>query len=210
MRLIRPGVLSRPSGRTWQRDDELGATTLTIATGHSIDALRFVVGDFSEVSAVVSTQATQWLETDTNEMLDVTAPDNILISGKLSNGAVVSAHVANIPWVGSGYRMEIYGREGTLIATSEDSPQLGEVLLQGARGNDTLEDITIPDKHTMVLEGMPKGPPHNVGQLYYQFGEGIRSGGDGYPDFDVAVDLHRFVDQIRQASNESRAVATGG
>ena len=134
MRLIRGGVLERPSGRTWQRDDELGATTLTIAAGHSIDALRFVVGDFSEVSTVVSTQCVQWFETDTQQYLDVTAPDNILVSGKLANGAVVSAHVASIPWAGSGYRLEIYGREGTLVATSEDSPQLGPVRLEGARG----------------------------------------------------------------------------
>ena len=62
MRLVREGVLSRPSGRTWQRDDTLGATTLTIATGHSIDALRYVVGEFSHVSSVVTTQCPQWLE----------------------------------------------------------------------------------------------------------------------------------------------------
>ena len=57
LRLIRGGVLSRTSDRTWQRDDSLGATTLTIACGHAIDALRYVVGDFSDVSSVVSTQA---------------------------------------------------------------------------------------------------------------------------------------------------------
>ena len=60
MRLIRGGVLERPSGRTWPRDNELGAHTLTIAAGHSIDALRFVAGEFSEVSSIVSTQVDQW------------------------------------------------------------------------------------------------------------------------------------------------------
>ena len=93
MRLIRGGVLERPSGRTWQRDNELGAHTLSIAAGHSIDALRFVAGEFSEVTSIVSTQVSQWLETDTQQMLDVTAPDNILVSGRLANGAVVSVHV---------------------------------------------------------------------------------------------------------------------
>ncbi len=72
--LIRDGVLERTSDRTWQRDDSLGATTLTIACGHTIDALRFVVGDFSHVSSVISTQATEWLETDTDQLVDVTAP----------------------------------------------------------------------------------------------------------------------------------------
>ena len=207
MRLIRGGVLERPSGRTWQRDDELGATTLTIAAGHSIDALRFVVGDFSEVSAVVSTQCDQWFETDTQQYLDVTAPDNILVSGKLANGAVVSAHVASIPWAGSGYRLEIYGREGTLVATSEDSPQLGPVRLEGARGSDELEELALSSNHTFVLEGMPQGAPYNVGQLYYMFGEAIRGEGARHPDFDTAVDLHRLVEAMRNASDTGRAVA---
>ncbi len=39
--LMREGVLSRPSHRTWQRDAELGANTLTIANGHTVDAMRF-------------------------------------------------------------------------------------------------------------------------------------------------------------------------
>ena len=209
MTLIRGGVLARPSGRTWQRDVELGANTLTIATGHSIDAMRFVAGDFAEVSAVVSTQCDQWYETDTDKYLDVTSPDNILINGRLESGAVASAHVASIPWAGSGYRLEVYGREGTLIATSEDSPQLGPVRLQGAEGSDELEDLTILDQHRFVLEGMPEGAPYNVGQLYYMFGEAIREQGERQPDFDTAVELHRLVDSIRKSSEERRAVAVG-
>ncbi len=126
------------SHRTWQRDAELGANTLTIANGHTIDAMRFVTGDFARLSAVVATQAKQWLDTGSNTWLDVTAPDNILVSGRLANGAVVSSHIAAIPYAGSGYRMEIYGREGTLVAAGEDSPQLGEVTLHGAQRGNTL------------------------------------------------------------------------
>ncbi len=210
MTLIRGGVLERPSDRTWQRDDTLGATTLTIASGHSIDAMRFVVGDFSQVSSVVSTQCQQWFETDTQQLLDVTAPDNILISGRLANGAVASVHVASNPWAGTGYRMEIYGREGTLVATSEDSPQLGPVRVQGVRKGDTLEDLDIPGHHTYVLEGMLPGAPFNVGQLYYQFGQAIRSEEKRHPDFDTAVDLHRFIDAVRKSSKEGRAVDVPG
>ena len=44
--LMRDGVLERTASRTWQRDVTLGANTLTIANGHTIDALRFVAGDF--------------------------------------------------------------------------------------------------------------------------------------------------------------------
>jgi predicted dehydrogenase len=54
---MRDGALERPSTRNWQRDVTLGANPLTIANGHVIDALRFVVGDFARVSCMVTTQA---------------------------------------------------------------------------------------------------------------------------------------------------------
>jgi predicted dehydrogenase len=206
--MIRSGVLHRTSDRTWQRDDSLGATTLTIPFGHTVDAFRYVVGDFSHVAAVVSTQATQWLETDTQRLVDVTAPDNVLVSGRLVSGAVASVHVAAIPWAGSGFRMEIYGREGTLVASAAESPQLVEVHLQGAKaGEDSLHDLSIPAQYTYVTELMPKGAPYNVGQMYALFGQAIRSGQPCQPNFDTAVELHRFIDTVREASQQGRELA---
>src|SRR5207237_8821232 len=101
--MIRDGVLSRPSHRTWQRDAALGANTLTIANGHTVDAMRFVTGDFRRLSALVATQAKQWLDTGTNTLLDVTSPDNVLLSVRLASGAVASVHIGAIPFAGSGY-----------------------------------------------------------------------------------------------------------
>jgi hypothetical protein len=86
--------------------------------------MRFVAGDFARLSAVVATQAKQWLDTGTKTWLDVTSPDNVLLSGRLTDGAVASVHLGAIPFAGSGYRMETYGRDGTLAATGADSPQL--------------------------------------------------------------------------------------
>mgnify|MGYP003394049203 CR=1 FL=1 len=209
MSLVRDGVLQRNSDRTWQRDAALGATTLTIASGHSIDAMRFVVGDFREMAALVSTQVPQWLEVDTQRMLDVSAPDNILVSGRLTNGAVASVHVASIPWAGSGYRMEIYGRQGSLVATGEDSPQLGAVQLQGTRGGGTLEPLDIPQRLRVVPDSMPQGAPYNVGQLYAHFARAIRTGdaSPSYATFETAVDLHRLIDTLSASSTSGRQLA---
>ena len=204
--LMREGVLSRPSHRTWQRDAELGANTLTIANGHTVDAMRFVAGDFGRLSAVVATQAKQWLDTGAKTWLDVTSPDNVLISGRLANGAVASVHIGAIPFAGSGYRMEIYGREGTLAATGEDSPQLGEVFLHGAKGGNTLAPIPVPARFTFAPPGTPAGEALNVGQMYTQFARAIRGGESRLPTFATAVDLHRLVDIIKQASDCRREV----
>ena len=207
--LMREGVLSRPSNRTWERDADLGANTLTIANGHTVDAMRFVAGDFARLSAVVATEARQWLDTGTNTLLDVTSPDNVLLSGRLANGAVASVHIAAIPFAGSGYRMEIYGREGTLVAAGEDSPQLSEVSLHGAKRGNTLAPMPAPERFRFAAPATPSGEAANVGQMYTLFAQAIRDGKNRKPDFDTAVDLHRLVDAIKQASDTGREVKFG-
>ena len=207
--LLRDGVLSRPSHRTWQRDVELGANTLTIAAGHTVDAMRFVTGDFTRLSAVVATQAKQWLDTGTGKLLDVTSPDNVLLNGRLANGAVASVHIGSIPFAGSGYRMEIYGREGTLVATGEDSPQLGRVQLHGAKLDNKLTPLPVPERFVMAAPGTPSGEPSNVGQMYALFAQAIRDGKSHQPTFETAVDLHRLIDAVRQSSDSGCEVKFG-
>lgn len=202
---MRDGPLERPSGRTWQRDFSLGANTLTIANGHVIDALRFVAGNFTRVSCMLTTQAKQWYETDTKQLVDVTSPDNVLVSGKLASGAVASVHVAAVPWAGHGFRMYVYGREGTLVVSGNISSQRGEMLrVQGARGSQELKDLPLPDRYVWVPQDFPRGDPFNVGQMYALFAEAVRTGKNRLPTFDTAVDLHRFLDTIKQASDTGR------
>ena len=202
---MREGALERSSGNTWQRDVSLGANTLTIANGHVIDALRFVAGNFARVACMVSAQAGQWYETDTQRFVEVTSPDNVRVSGQLESGAAASVHVGAVPWAGSGFRMEIYGREGTLATTGSVSSQRGEMLrVQGARGSHELQDLDIPDRFVYVPSGFPEGDPFNVGQMYTLFADAIRTGQSRVPTFDTAVDLHRFIDSLKRASDTGR------
>jgi predicted dehydrogenase len=202
---MRDGALERHSSRTWQRDASLGANTLTIANGHVIDALRFVAGNFTRVACMVTTQAQQWYQTDTQQFVDVTSPDNVRVCGQLESGAAVSVHVGAVPWAGSGFRMEIYGREGTLVTTGSVSSQRGEMLrVQGAQRSHALKDLAIPERFVFVPADFPRGDPFNVGQMYALFAEAIRTGQSRLPTFDIAVDLHRFVDTLKRASDAGR------
>ncbi|NQW22388.1 MAG: Gfo/Idh/MocA family oxidoreductase [SAR202 cluster bacterium] len=202
---MRDGALQRPSSRNWNLDASQGANTLTIANGHVIDALRFVLGDFKRVACMVTTQVQQIYETDTQQFVAATSPDNVRVSGQLERGAAASVHVGAVPWAGSGFRMEIYGREGTIVTTGSVSSQRGEMLrVQGAQGSHELQDLTIPDRFVYVPDDFPKGDPFNVGQMYALFAEAIRTGQSRLPTFDTAVDLHRFLDTIKEASDTGR------
>jgi len=202
---MRDGALERPSSRNWNLDASQGANTLTIANGHVIDALRMVLGNFTRVACMVTTQVQQIYETDTQQLVDVTSPDNVRVSGQLERGAAASVHVGAVPWAGSGFRMEIYGREGTLVTTGSVSSQRGEMLrVQGAKGSHELKDLTIPERFVYVPDDFPRGDPFNVGQMYALFAEAIRTGQSRLPTFDTAVDLHRFLDTIKRASDTGR------
>ena len=205
--LVREGVLERTSARTWQRDVTLGANTLTIAAGHTIDAMRFVLGEVKNVAAALGTQTQQWFETDTKKMVAVTSPDTITVSARMASGALASVYVASVPYAGSGYRMEIYGSAGTLVALSDDSPQLKNVRLEGASKGNNLEPLDIPSRFVRVPQEMPRGEPYNVGQAYHAFAKAIRGGHHCTPDFDTAVELHRLIDAIRAASDSGVAQA---
>jgi len=197
------GVLTRTADRTWQSDAKLGANTLTITFGHSMDALCMVAGELTEVSAIVSTQVPQWLESDTGKSVDVTSPDNIMLTGRLENGAVVSAHVGVHPYHGSAYRLEIYGTEGTLamLGGGEAGQETKRVLMGGRKDDKAMQQLEIPDRLKWVPEEVRGlGPSYDVGQMWVKFAEAIRTGARIEPDFDSAVRRHRMLDAIVRAS----------
>jgi predicted dehydrogenase len=119
---------------------------------------------------------------------------------------VASVHIGAIPFAGSGYRMEIYGRDGTLVATGEDSPQLSKVSLHGARGNNELAPIPVPQRFAFAAPDTPSGEAINVGQMYTLFARAIRDGKSLQPTFATAVELHHLVDATKQASDSGREV----
>ncbi|HYC49060.1 MAG TPA: Gfo/Idh/MocA family oxidoreductase [Burkholderiales bacterium] len=197
------GVLTRTADRTWQRDVTLGANTLTITFGHALDAVLMVVGEPAEVSAIVSTQVPQWLESDTGKYVDVTSPDNIMIQGRLQSGAILNAYVGVHPYHGSGYRFEIYGTEGTLamIGGGEAGEEARRKLMGGRKDDKALQEIAVPERLKRVPEEVRKsGAGYDVGQMWVNFADAIRTGKAIEPDFDHAVRRHRTLDAIRRAS----------
>ena len=76
--------------------------------------------------------------------------------------------------------------------------------VQGAKGSNELEDLTLPERYFYVPDDFPRGDPFNVGQMYTLFAEAIRTGENRQPTFDTAVELHRFIDTIKKASDTGR------
>jgi predicted dehydrogenase len=197
----------RGAGRVWQREHANGANTLTIAGGHGIDALCAILGEFAEVTARVTTRVTEWLDTDANQRVPVDAPDSISVAGRLASGAEVSMQVAAVPVSPTGSRLEIYGREGTLILMSPGALSTGPNRLFAATGREQPVEVTLPDEYTLVPEGTPTGGARNVAQAYAGIADAFDGKPSAVPDFELAVTRHRLLDAIERSSRERRAIS---
>lgn len=199
-------VTERGPGRIWQGDRRNGANTLTIGAGHAIDALCFVLGEFDELSARLATNITEWHNPETGERFRVDSPDWISVSGRLVSGAQAAFLVTTVPVNPSGTRLEVFGREGTLVLTAAGSFNQGPTGILGSRSREPLESMDVPRRFTVVPEGVPSGAPFNVAQAYVRLAAGWSAGEPFTPDFQHAVVRHALIDAIERSAAEGRAV----
>jgi predicted dehydrogenase len=200
--------LQRGPGRIWQGVRANGANVLTITAGHAIDALCAVLGEFAEVSARVSTRIPEW-RTLEGTPVSVDSPDSINLVGTMVGGAEVTVNVAAVPSNPGGNRIEIYGREGTLVLRAEGSFNTGSSDLHAGRGKEQLAPLSIPSQYTFVPSGTPAGSPYNVAQAYARMTDALRGGPSFEVDFDLAVKRHALIDAIEQSSATGRTVTLG-
>jgi predicted dehydrogenase len=198
-------VTERGPGRIWQGDRRNGANTLTIAAGHAIDAVCFMLGEFEELSARLATNITEWHNPETNATFQVDSPDWISVSGRLAGGAQAVFLTATVPGNASGTRLEIFGSGGTLVLTSGSFNQ-GPSKLAGARGKEPLEPMDAPRRFTFVPDGVPPGAPFNVAQAYMRFAAAFRESQPFSPDFQHAVRRHALIEAMERSDAERRAV----
>src|SRR5437016_6392049 len=116
-------------------DKTNGANVLTVAVGHSLDTLNFVLGEFADLSAVSDLRRPLIAIQESGEQVVKTAPDQIAVIGTLTSGATASVHVREAVAGGTGFLWEINGSDGTLRITAEEAvPAIVPLTVAGARG----------------------------------------------------------------------------
>jgi predicted dehydrogenase len=183
-----------------------GATLLTIPLGHTLAALRDVLGDIAELSSVLATRRTQAVALDTGAVLPVTAPDQVLVSGVLESGAPISIHYRGGSARGDeGLLWEINGTEGDIRVTGPSGhSQMVQLSLAGGRGDDkALKPIEIPAD---LRAGWPDNVvPGNVARVYSRMAADLRDGSRTAPSFDDGVAVHRTIAAIEDAARKGPA-----
>jgi predicted dehydrogenase len=205
--VISQQALERGAGRIWQGDRKNGANTLTIAGGHAIDGMCFVLGEFTEVVSRLTTRIKAWKSTETGQDVPVDSPDCIAVAGALESGAEVSVQVAAIPFNPSGTRLEVYGRNGTLVISAPRAFNIGPNVLYASKGGDALAEMAVPNEYVLTPEGTPAGSPYNVAQAYARASDALGDSGTFDVDFELAVTRHKLIDAMERSFSDGRAVS---
>jgi predicted dehydrogenase len=178
-----------------------GATLLTIPLGHTLAALRDVLGEIAQVSAILATRRTTTRVGDTGETLSVSSPDQVLVSGLLASGAPVSIHYrGGVEPDEKSFLWEINGTEGDIrVSAPLGHTQLVPLTLEGAKaGEKAFQPLVVPDSYRT---GWPDNVvPGNVARIYARMAQDLRTGSRTAPSFDDAVALHRLIAAIEAAA----------
>lgn len=184
-----------------------GATLLTIPFGHAIDALCFLLGEFSSGSAMTSVRRPVITIIETGEVIPKTAPDQVIFSGQLASGATASIHYRAGTSTGTNFLWEINGTEGDIVLTAAGGhAQIYPLALKAALwGAGNLESLSQPS-HLRTAPAEVKGAALNVAQAYAAVLADLRDGTHTAPSFDDAVMRHLLLDRVELSARERRWV----
>src|SRR5713101_7263501 len=198
-----PGdVVVKPNA--YMLDKNNGANLLTIALGHSLDTLNYVLGEFADLWAVSDVRRPLISIEETGEQIVKTAADQIAVIGTLTSGATVSVHIREAVAGGTGFLWEINGTDGTLrISADAAFPEIYPLTVAGAQGRSEPAELTVPAALAQkwpALTSLQGAPAFNVGRAYAAFAADIDHGTHTVPDFADAVRRHEVIAAIERSA----------
>src|SRR5205823_2757685 len=189
-------------------DKKNGATMLSIAVGHTADALCYCLGEVRELSATMAMRRKTFTIAGTGEGKPMNAEDQVGVTGLLDGGAAFSIHYRGGVSRGTNLLWEINGTEGDLQLTATGGQaQIWEMDVRGGKGDQsTLELLPVPENYRWAPS---QGPGTNVAQAYAHFARDYREGTHLCPTFDDAVTRHRMLDAIETAAAKGKRQKLG-
>ena len=204
-----PGdVVVQPN--VYMLDGKNGANLLTVAVGHSLDTLNYVLGEFAGLSAMSAIRRPVITAEKTRQQIVKTAADQIAVIGNLTSGATASVHIREAVAGGIGFLWEINGTDGTLRITADAAlPEIFPLTVAGVRGGGEPAQLSVPTALTQkwpALASLEGGPAYNVGRAYAAFVADLANGTHTVPDFADAVRRHEVIANIERAAASGERV----
>ncbi|ELZ90976.1 Gfo/Idh/MocA family protein [Haloferax sulfurifontis] len=201
---------------TWRMDeDAAGSGALGDLGAHTVDLVRFLVGDragdIERLSGHLQTFVDERPVPGTDEYKPVTVDDAYTAQAEFENGAVGSFEASRFA---DGHKndhtIEIHGSEGSLQFSLERLNEL-EVKTGDARGYETVlvTDETDPYLDHWWPPGHVLGWEHTFVHENYEFLSTVAEGGDFSPSFEDGYEVQKILDAIERSDEAGEWVSLG-
>jgi len=198
-------------GNSYIVKKENGASLLRLVAAHSIDVINHVLGDFTELSAVLDTRRPDMVILESGVPIIKTTPDQVAVIGRLESGTTVSLHFREGHQGGEKFMWEINGSEGTLqLRAAGGHPGMFAPTISASQGDDRLAALPIPESYTSQtpgLELLENTTAYSVARMYDTFAADLRDGSHNAPDFAQALRTFRVIDAVETSASSGVRVS---
>lgn len=182
----------------WRYSNESSGTGVLADLGtHMVDAARFMIGEFEEVTAMMKNLVPQRLDPITNNMIPVDIDDFSGFLATLDNN-VAGVFQTSRNAYGSGNQLEvtIYGEKGTISVSCENPEQLTWIRPNAELDNPS---CTVKELHRVPSEYVIGQMQDFFDMLRGHVREGLPTFKDGYANQEV-------LEAIYQAAQAKRTI----
>ncbi|RYJ44229.1 Gfo/Idh/MocA family protein [Flavobacterium beibuense] len=189
-----------PLANDYTVDPESGAGMINVTFGNAVDAMCFVLGEFSELNATTATRRKTTTIVENGQKIPMKIADQVAVSGILESGAVATVHFRGGMLSGTNFFWEINGTKGDIqISADGGSLAVFEPVIKMSTGeNGAMEVVEVPKAYNLVADQELDYIPASVGQNYT-----LIQSGDA-PTFDDAVVRHRMISAIEKSAMTGR------
>ncbi|KYH08246.1 MULTISPECIES: Gfo/Idh/MocA family protein [Chryseobacterium] len=185
-----------PMANDYTVDPENGAGMINVTFGNAVDAMCFVLGEFSELNATTATRRKTTTIVENGQEIPFKIADQVVVSGILEGGAVASVHFRGGMLSGTNFFWEINGTKGDIqiIADGGSLAVFEPRIMMSTGENGTMEIVEVPEEYNLVADYGLDYIPSSVGQNYTL----LQSG--NAPTFEDAVIRHRMISAIEKSA----------
>ena len=194
-------LMVMPSHRWWLLQAEQGGGVILIATGHALDAARWILGDVIAVCGRADTFTKEIQFTDTKETKPVLALDTACFGVQMENGIIGTASTSIGARGGAGFRFEIQGTKGRLLAETIGMVQYSSARIWMGNSIGNMKELEIPDEFNTVQGLGLNSAEFHIAQELRAFASSIGSSDLFVPNFQQGVSLHQTIEALKRAFN---------
>ncbi|EEF22546.1 oxidoreductase, putative, partial [Ricinus communis] len=146
---------------------------------------------------------------ETGEKLPTTTPDQLVLTGRLEDDAVLTVHIEGGKRNASGVQIDITGTEGDLRITNRSAfgGEGDDYKVEGAHGDNLpLQVLPVPDAYNQLPPSDLPSSVLELAELYAAYANDVRNGTKTAPDFSDAVRMHELINAAVMSSESGKHV----